>query len=160
MGIVDTGFTSNALQQASGPGERQPYQQITHYLARNQQGKRSRYPQAETIKAVHQLAEEAGPNFGPQSKDKIGWAVLAGQQVGNPPDSEGSQDEAKSEAHFIHKRRHRPATSAGLGVLRQIVDDVDSVRHGAGPVVVSAVTHVRDVRHREPDYIGTTRPSL
>lgn len=103
IGIVGTGFAGNAFQQASGSRERQPYQQATHYLARNQQGKRCRYPQAEAVEAIHQLAKKAGPQFDPQTKYKVSGTVLAGQQVRDPPDSEGSQDEPKGEAHFIHK---------------------------------------------------------
>jgi len=102
-GLNNQRFVSDAFQQASRARERQPSEQPIERLPRHEQRRRGRDPQAEAVKAIHQLASQASTQPRTKSHDEVCGAVLAGQQMRYPPGGENGQNKSYPEAHFARQ---------------------------------------------------------
>lgn len=97
------GLFYHAFEQTSATRKCQPAKQPLHRSKGNKQCRRSRDPETEAIKAIHQYACQAVAEQGAKAKNDVGRAVLARQQVSHPPGGENGKYESQHEWLHIAK---------------------------------------------------------
>ena len=96
---------SGPFQQARSTGNGEACDEPSCHVRRDQERKRRGNPHAQAIKAVEQLTHPAVARFSAQTNQEVCRAVLADEQVSDPPRREDGKYQSKPHARIEEHRQ-------------------------------------------------------